>query len=169
MNKQTARLSMAECIRLRDLGGRERPPWRVPEGCELPPVVIRRVLCCFCREYHSVAEVDGCMALPRKVAGVSPNGSSGSNVLRAGLLSDFCELWAFLTATSYPDGQKRLTGRLSLSSEHGQLGLLLNDDDNGQYCFLNGDSLDDMLLAVETGLAGSTLSWRPSKWAKKGK
>jgi len=106
------------------------------------------------------------MALPRKVASAENSTSSTSSVLDAGLLSQYSELWAFLTAAVFEDGQKRRTGRLSLSCEQGLLGLLLNDEETGQYAFLNGRNLTNLIEEVELRLADGSLSWRPSRFSK---
>lgn len=128
----------------------------------------RTILCWWCREYHRASEVKGCMGLPMKKATQGNSTSSTSSVLVPGLLAAFSEIWAFLTATSYPDGSKRRTGRLSLSCESGQLKLSLSDDETAQYICLSSTSLDDALLAAEVGMAEGTLSWRESKYQGQG-
>jgi len=143
--------------------------FRARDGVDVAPASVRTVLCPWCRERHSPVEVDVCMALPRKTAAAGPSGSSTSKPLDAGLLSEYSELWAFLTAVSYPDGTKRRTGRLSLSSESDLLGLLLTDDETGQYAFLNGRSYTDLLMEAELRLSDGTLSWRPSRYGLKGR
>jgi hypothetical protein len=122
------------------------------------------VLCWWCRCRHRASEVDQCMALPRKSAAAGPSPSFTSRLLVAGLLTPFCETWAFLTATTHPDGASRVTGRLSLSCESGQLKLSCTDDETGQYASLTGPSLDDLLLTFETGLEAGTVPWRMSKF-----
>ena len=160
-------MGIAEAISLTALGGKVRPAFRESDGRPLPAVTVRRILCWWCREYHSPEEVDACMALPRKIAGAENSQSSTSNVLDAGPLKQFSELWGFLTATSYPDGVKRRTGRLSVSFESGLLGLLLTDDETGQYAFLNGRNLDDLLAEAELRLADGSLTFKASKWQRR--
>jgi hypothetical protein len=53
-----------------------------------------------------------------------------------------------------------------LSFESGLLGLLLTDDDNGQYAFLNGKSLEGLLTEAELRLSEGSLSFRASKWQR---
>lgn len=151
-------------LRMLTLGGKVREPFRDRDGRLEPGVEIRRVLCWWCRTYHDPAEVTACMALPEKKATAESSTSSTSSVSAPGLLSQFTELWAFLTATSYPDGRSRMTGRISLSFDAGLLGLLLQDDQTGQYAFLNGRGLDDLLLEAETRLADGSLAWRASRF-----
>jgi len=134
-----------------------------------PPATIVNVLCWWCRTMHSPDEVSSCMALPRKAADANGSPSSTSNSLVAGPLSTLPELWGFLTATAYPDGTKRRTGRLSVSFESGMLGLLLTDDETGQYAFLNGRNLDDLLAEAELRLGDGSLSFRPSRFGSRRK
>lgn len=104
------------------------------------------------------------MALPRKTVSAEGSGSSTSNALVAGPLSEYSELWAFVTQTAYPDGTKRRTGRLSLSCESGMLGLLLTDDETGQYAFLNGRDVTGLLTEADLRLGDGSLSFRPSRF-----
>jgi len=149
------------------LGGKVREPFRPRDGLGVPGVKILSVLCWWCRTMHSPDEVSTCMALPEKRANAGSSESSTSSVLVAGPLSQYTELWAFLTATSYPDGRKRATGRFSLSCESGLLGLLLQDDETGQYAFLNGRSVEGLLTEVELRLSDGSLSWRPSRYSSR--
>jgi len=109
------------------------------------------------------------MALPRKTEAVNGSSLSTSSVLAGGPLTQYSELWAFLVATAYPDGTKRRTGRISVSYESGLLGLLLTDEETGQYAFLNGRNLDDLLAEAELRLADGSLSWRPSRYGNRKK
>lgn len=128
------------------------------------PVVPGVILCWWCRSYHSPGEVDKCMALPEKRATVGASESSMLNALDAGPLKQYCELWAVLTATTYPDGRRRQTGRLSLSCESSLLKVTVTDQETGQYACLTGGSLDELLLALEMGIADGTCPWRPSSY-----
>jgi hypothetical protein len=104
------------------------------------------------------------MVLPRKVAGAATSESSMLKPLVAGPLEQYSELWAFLTRTAFEDGQRRLTGKISLSCESGLLGLLLSDSETGSYTFLNGSNLTDMLTEVEIRLDEGTVTWKTSKY-----
>jgi hypothetical protein len=124
----------------------------------------RTVLCWWCREHHLASEVEQCMSLPMKRASAGNSKSSTSSALVAGLLQPYSELWAFLTARTYPDGTKRLTGRLSLCCDSGGIRLSCTDDQTGLYVSLLGNSVDDVFLAFEAGLAADDLPWRESKF-----
>jgi len=155
---------MSRAVALTAIGGKVRDPCWDRDGREHRAVKVIQVLCWWCREYHPPEEVDSCMALPEKSALANGSTSSTSSALELGLLKPYPELWAFLTASAYPDGRKRQTGRLSLSFESGMLGLLLTDDQTGQYAFLNGRNLDDLLTEAELRLEAGSLHWKPSRY-----
>jgi len=160
---------MTREVALTAIGGKVRDPCWDRDGRAHPAVRVVKVLCWWCRTFHPPEEVEPCMALPRKVAPAAGSETSSSSSLDAGPLKSSPELWAFLTATSYPDGAKRKTGKLSLSSESGLLGLLLTDAETGQYAFLNGRSLDDLIAEAELRLGDGSLSWRASKYPARGR
>lgn len=141
------------------------PQFMPRDGLVEPPFRAVTVLCHWCRERHCPSEVESCMALRKKDAVTTQRGSSKSTVTPGELLKPFPELWQFLTAHSFPDGQKRQTGRLSLSCGSDGLKMTLNDDETGEYCTKVGNSLDDLLLEFEAGLEPPTLPWRPSQYS----
>lgn len=102
------------------------------------------------------------MKIPSRNALSSGGGGSSSNALALGLLAQYSELSAFLLGKDTVTGQVRKSGSLSLKCSLGFLGLTLNDPETGQYCFLQGTSLDDLLLLAESGLGDGSLPWRVS-------
>jgi len=164
VNKRTSSMSWAEAVYLTALGGKHRPDGDPPTTPARGRVPVPLVLCWWCREYHPPAEVEKCMVLPRKVAAADGSPSSTSSALVAGQWSQFPELWAFLTATVFPDGGSRKTGRLSVSFESGAMRLSLTDDETGQYASLSGRNLDDLFLDLELRLAEGTLPWKASRY-----
>lgn len=142
------------------------PPWDPGSPIPVKLPLDREVLCWWCRTVHLASEVEQCMALPMRKAGANGTSSSTSNVAIGKLLAQYLETWAFLTSRTYPDGSKRLTGRLSLSCGSGGIILSATDDQTGLYCSLTGSTVDDLLLAFEAGLAAGDLPWRDSKYAK---
>lgn len=156
--------TMSWCVEMTALGGKVREPFMPRDGNGQPAVKVVEVLCWWCRNFHSPAEVEGCMALPEKRAANGSSTSSTSNALEKGLLEQYAELWEFLTATSYPDGRKRQTGRLTVSFDAGLLGLLLTDEETGQYAFLNGRNVTTLLEEAELRLSDGSLSWRVSRY-----
>lgn len=106
------------------------------------------------------------MALPRKSEGTNGSGSSTSSACPGKLLAEFSQLWDFLTLTTWSDGKKRQTGRLSLSLDAGRLRLSLTDEETGTYASLVGDTLDDLLVEVEVRLRDGQMPWRASGFSK---
>ncbi len=169
LNKRSAGMSWEEAVYLTALGGKPRPDsWSA--GQAVPGrVVITEVLCCFCRERHTPEEVLKCMVLPRKAAAAENSPSSTLNALDAGQWKLFPELWEFLTASVFPDGASRKTGRLSVSFESGAIRLSLTDEETGQYASLSGRKLDDLFLDLELRLAEGSLPWKASRYASRAK
>jgi len=164
VKKRSACLTDDEMRSLLSAARKWESHFRARDGHDVPPAELRTVLCPGCRERHEPAGVDVCMALPRKSATADSSGTSTSSALAAGLLSEYSELWAFLTATTFPDGSKRQTGKISLSCESGMLGLLLTDAETSSYAFLNGNDVTSLLTEAELRLGDGTLSFRPSKY-----
>jgi hypothetical protein len=104
------------------------------------------------------------MALPRKVDVAKGNGSLSSVAKTGTLLAQYVEVLAFLSATSYPDGQRRQTGSLSLRFDSGQWRLSATDTETSSYVTLEGSTPDDLLLLFEAGLSDGSLPWRASKF-----
>jgi hypothetical protein len=86
--------------------------------------------------------------------------------LDAGLLTQYSELWAFLTASTFEDGARRRTGRLSLSCDADLLALSLTDEETGQYACLSGRNVTALLEEAELRLSDGSLSWRPSRFKR---
>jgi len=169
VKRRPASLTHEEWVQALAAGKLPRPDFRPRDGLNVTPASFSSVLCCRCRAYHSPVEVELCMVLPRKAASAENSGSSTSKSLAAGLLEQYSELWAFLTQTSFPDGTKRLTGKISWSCESGLLGLLLNDLETGSYAFLNGHGITELLEEAELRLSDGSLSWRASRYPARGK
>jgi hypothetical protein len=146
-----------------------RDHFRPRDGVCGQRVPVPTVLCPWCRSRHEPEEVDKCMALPRKDALAADSLSSTSRPLDAGPLEPYSELWDFVTQTSFPDGTKRLPGKLSLSFESGLLGLLLTDLETGSYAFLTSRGLSDLLAEAELRMSDGSLTWRVSKYPARGK
>jgi len=147
------------------------PPWDCGSPDPRDEPVSRDVLCWWCRTVHNATEVEKCMALPDRQSARVTSTSSTSSASVGTLLKPYSEIWAFLTVKTYPDGRARQTGRLSLSSDLAGLALSLTDVQTGLYCCLRGQTLDDLLLLAESGLAANDLAWQESKFktSKNGK
>lgn len=157
-------MGITEALHLTQLGGKVRPFFRDRDGRPEPGVTVYRVLCWWCREYHPPEEVEACMKIPdKRSAAVNGHGCSLS-AKASGLLGPFSELWAFLTGTPVEGGKPRQAGKLSLSCSAGRVQLTLNDPETAQYCHLEGEAVDDLLLLADAGLCDGSLAWRTSSY-----
>jgi len=80
-----------------------------------------------------------------------------------GFFAPFGGVWEFLTSPVYDDGAPRALPTLMFFLHDGRLTAALNDRDNVQTVFVSGDSPEAILDALERGLAGDSLQWRPNK------
>jgi hypothetical protein len=72
-------------------------------------------------------------------------------------------LGEFMFSAVYDDDSPRQLPTLMLFLHEGRLTAALNDRDQLRTAFVSGDSLDGVLEALEGGLAGDSLGWRPNK------
>ena len=126
------------------------------------PAAIDRVLCWWCRDYHPPNEVPACMALTRPVAAKGDGSTSSLTVNMPEWLSQFPEIWEFLSKPLYKDGTPRQLGKVTLSLESGGVRMSLTDPSSCTYCSRQHPSLADALLAFEVGLSDGSLTWRAS-------
>jgi hypothetical protein len=117
-------------------------------------------------DYPSLPEVGLCMVLPRRGQSNQTKHSSSSAALVPGVFKELPELWAFLTASTFPDGAKRKTGRLSFSCDAGNVVLSLNDPESNQYVTLSGRNVQELLETAELKMVADELDWRRSKFGK---
>jgi hypothetical protein len=80
-----------------------------------------------------------------------------------GGLPGFPLLWEFLSSGVYGDGMKRQLPTLMVFLHDGRLTLALNDRDNSRTAFVSGSTVPEALTALEGGLEGDSLGWRPNK------
>lgn len=162
MNECPSCMLMDECVKLTALGGKVREYFRDRDGRVLPGVVVRRVLCWWCREYHPPEEVEACMAIERPKAvdnGASPSSSTVSPPM---WLSQLPQLWEFLSKPSYKDGSPRQLGKISFGLNSAGVQMTLTDPSSATYCSRAYPTFDDALLAFEDGLESGHLTWRAS-------
>ncbi len=155
-------MSFEEAIYLTALGGKPRPSaWRDDQP-EPGRVVVDRILCWWCREYHHPGEVERCMALERPKP-VAENGSTSClTATMPSWLSQFPELWEFLSKPSYKDGAPRQTGKITLQLCSEGIQMTLTDPSSSAYCCRRYKSLDDALVEIEVALESGMVTWRPS-------
>jgi hypothetical protein len=162
-----ASLTDEEWLTLTERGRQARESFMLRDGRDVRGPADWVILCHWCRGRHPASEVAKCMVLPRKVVDAPNSASCTLSASDAGPLRPFVELWGFLTQEVYEDGAKRQAGKLSLSCESGVLGLSLSDVDNGQYAYLEGASLQEVLKDAEKRLVEGRVPWRASKWPPK--
>lgn len=104
-------------------------------------------------------ETDVAFELRRRLASGGPGADP---VLDSGdaLLVRYPALAAFLTATSYPDGGRRLPGSLTVFADAGCIKAALNDKDASLTAFVSASGLYALLEALERGLQSDGLDWR---------
>lgn len=105
------------------------------------------------------------MKIPDRRANGALAGGSSLSASVPGLLEPFSELLAFLSGSPGETGGGRVPGSLSLKLQSGNWGVSLNDGETGQYCFVEGRSLDDLLLMIDAGLGEGSLPWRASGYS----
>jgi len=167
VKRRPASLTHEEWLQVIERGKLPCPDFRSRDGGAPPRVTVERVLCWWCRTFHSPEEVESCMKIPERRASAQSGGGSSSSALDAGPLAGCSELWAFLQGIDTVTGASRLPGSMSLKLQSGLLALTLNDQETSQYVFLQGRSLGDLLLMVEAGLADGSLPWRESSGDKR--
>lgn len=109
------------------------------------------------------------MAMLEPQVARSGNGSSCSSARMGELLSQFVELWEFLSGTTYATGKPRQTGHLSLRLVSDGVQVTLTDPTSATYSTRVAASLDDALLSLEVALKDGTLKWHASSFKPKGK
>ena len=109
------------------------------------------------------------LPLPRKTDPVTGSTTSSSGVLAPGLLGALPELWAFLTSSQFPDGSKRLPGKISFSCVSQAITLSLTDPETNSFVSRSGKDLDALLLLMEQGLAEGTLDFMTSRYPQRGR
>lgn len=102
------------------------------------------------------------MALVRPVVEQENGSTLCSTVKIPPWLSQFPELWEFLSKPSYKDGAARQLGKVSLQLVSTGVQMTLTDPSASAYCCRQARTLDDALLLFEVGLQEGSLAWRAS-------
>ena len=162
LKRRPVSLTDEEWHTLHVAGTRWSPQFMPRDGFDAGPVPVPRVLCLWCRSYHSPAEVPTCMAMPRPVP-LSVDGSTSSlTATMPKWLSRFPELWEFLSKASYQGGAQRQLGKVSLGLVSDGIQMTLTDPSSSTYCSRHYPTLEEALLGFEAGLKDGSLPWKPS-------
>lgn len=102
------------------------------------------------------------------------NGSNGINAKSASSLTAYLEtcqsLVEFLSLLSVEGGGLRVPGTLTLTSNQGKWKGKLRCPNGVVYAWVTGDTVDDVLDALEKGLGSeSGLDWRPDTFETNGR
>lgn len=76
-------------------------------------------------------------------------------------------LWEYLTADTYDDGSKRLTGSLVIFPQDGLLKGLLKDADTELVLWLSARNMEELFVAFEASLTSGRAEWRKDRNAGK--
>jgi hypothetical protein len=155
-------MTMAEAYHLKALGGKPREPFRDVNGHVPPGVVVRSILCWWCRTMHHPDEVDQCMAMQRPKAAVGDGSTSSWIAKMPPWLTQFPEVWEFLSKGSYKDSTPRQLGKVSLCLVADGIQMTLTDPTSCTYCSRHFRTIEDALLGFEIGLGDGSLSWKAS-------
>lgn len=107
----------------------------------------------------------GGASLPLQKPGLNSSSSDSlSSTTSAGsTFANFPTLWEFLTLSRWPDASFRKVGTIILFTEGDKWKCCVKDPNGSRVAFVTGRTLDDLLLAVECGLDGDDLDWRPDR------
>lgn len=72
----------------------------------------------------------------------------------------------YLTLGEWEPGVVRQTSSLLIFCDEGVVKAMLNDRDGARIAFVAAGGITEVLKAVERGLVGSTLDWRPDRKVK---
>lgn len=169
VKRRTACITEEEWQAMIAAGKLPRPESGIRDGRDYPPadvsdLVYQRMLSDL---YWRVRVLWMAMLEPQVAR--SGNGSSCSSAKMGELLSQFVELWEFLSGTTYATGKPRLTGHLSLRLVSEGVQVTLTDPTSATYSTRVAASLDDALLSLEVALKDGTLKWHASSFDKRKK
>jgi hypothetical protein len=166
VKRRPASLTGEEWLLVIERGKQPRPMLESLDARYFPPVDVYDLVLARELEQLRWRTEQLCMAMQEPTVPKKGEGSFTSSASRGELLSQFSELWAFLSGTTYASGKQRLTGSLSVSLASEGVKVTLMDPTSGTYCTRVGNSLDDVLMQLELGLADATLKFLPSNFAK---
>lgn len=108
----------------------------------------------------------------KKPAGGGGQAPPGCTPIDGGAFSDdYPVLWDYLSCGEYDDKSRRELSSLVLFLDEDAWKACLNDRDLSRVCFASGNSLEEVLGALEGMLATGSADWRRGggKGQKKGK
>jgi hypothetical protein len=106
------------------------------------------------------------MALQRRSQEARDGVAAASPVPSSGYWSKLPTLCEWLSALTWEDGSRRLTGTIMVFGEDGRWKAWLHDRDAAMGCFVSSDTLEGALQAAEKAVGSSGGDWRPDKSRK---
>jgi len=79
----------------------------------------------------------------------------------AGFMKLYPTIWEYMTHDKYDDGGARERSTLKIRVTEGQWLMALNDEENRQSVYTQGNTMADTLKALEKGLRDGTAVFRP--------
>lgn len=86
--------------------------------------------------------------------------SAGASLEACPLAVSYAAVVEHLSATTYPDGSRRVGSTLMVFIDSGTVKACLNDRDQGLAAWVSSGSLTGVLEALERGLVSDSLDWR---------
>jgi len=103
----------------------------------------------------------------RRSTGESNGDSSRDRLLDEDFFEEWPTVWEYLSETRFDDGKPRETSTVLIFVDAERLKVCLSDREANEVAFVSGATFKEAMDALERGLAGGTLDWRPGK--RKGK
>lgn len=94
-------------------------------------------------------------------------GHNGSVLRPVSSLSTYLPVFSvileFLSSASWPDGSRREPGTLTLTVTGGRWSARVKCPAGKRYAYVTGSTVDEVLEALEKGLASDDLDWREDR------
>lgn len=96
------------------------------------------------------------------VPGKSPAGARAAGPLGK-TFAKYPTLEQWLSETAWDDGTARTPGSFLVFAQDGKWKAMITDKDGDQIAFVTADDFEGLLGALEKGLTGRSLDWRPPR------
>jgi hypothetical protein len=105
--------------------------------------------------------------MPLKKPDATKSSTSGmrADSWQGSVLDLYPELMEFLSLAMWEDGSPRQVGLLQLSTGQGRWQGKLKDPDSKRYCFATGETLEQLLGALNAIAKTGEGDWRADEWA----
>lgn len=104
------------------------------------------------------------MAIARREKTGGSSGSSSEPALAGKVLTGYPNVLEFLSMLSWPGGDPRIVGTLTITTEGGKWKATLKDRDSCGVCFVTAATPDALLKDLDKGIESGNLEWRDDKF-----